>query len=381
MSATTLDPRTAARLRRRRLIISVVVASLIIHFMGAIGAGIWVVARYFLPPAATFEVKKEIRIAAEEREHRMNMAEFDSSRPKPSFTDKMSTARPTEFSLPELPLIPVEAVATLDPSDIVSDQLAGLGGMGGGSGTGSGGGGRGGSAVNFFGISDMATRVIIVVDVSDSMFDRQPGKFNAVKQEAEKLIKGLGVNTLFNLIIYEGGSVAMFPEVRPATDSNKTSAAEWIQSVDGGMNKRSMSYFGTYSKMGTGLYEGGGTRLDTAMKQALSMRPSTIFLITDGEINRSSRGREPDPPPGDDDKDGKGGKGGKGGGHQFTGTKISKQDILGIIKNAQKSLEEPAKIHVIHFLTKLAKKDEEDILRSIARGNDGRFKAVKAEDY
>lgn len=376
MSTTALDPQAATRLRRRRLIISVVVASLIIHFMGGIGAGIWVVARYFLPPAATFEVKKEIRIAAEEREHRMNMAEFDSGRPKPSFTDKMSTARPAEFSLPELPLIPVEAVATLDPSDIVSDQLAGLGGMGGGSGTGSGGGGgRGGSAVSFFGISDTATRVIIVVDVSDSMFDRQPGKFNAVKQEAEKLIKGLGVNTLFNLIIYEGGSVAMFPEVLPATDANKASAAEWIQSVDGGMNKRSMSYFGAYSRMGTGLYEGGGTRLDTAMKQALSMRPSTIFLITDGEINRSSRGREPEPPPDDD------GKGGKGGGHQFTGTKITRQDILGIIKNAQKSLEEPAKIHVIHFLTKLAKKDEEDILRAIARGNDGRFKAVKAEDY
>jgi len=378
MNAATLDPQAATRLRRRRLIISVVVVSLIIHFMGAIGAGIWVVARYFLPPTATFEVKKEIRIAAEEREHRMNMAEFDSGQPKPSFTDRMSTARPAEFSLPDLPLIPVEAVATLDPSDMVSEQLAGLGGMGGGSGTGTGGGGKfGGSAVNFFGISDMATRVIIVVDVSDSMFDRQPGKFNAVKQEASKLISGLGVNTLFNIIIYEGGSVAMFPEVLPATDANKKSAAEWVQSVDGGMNKRSMSYWGTYSKMGTGLYEGGGTRLDTAMKQAISMRPSTIFLITDGEINRSSRGREPDPPPAPDDGD----KGGKGGKHQFTGTKITKQDILGIIRDAQKPLEEPAKIHVIHFLTKLARKDEEDILRSIARGNDGRFKAVKPEDY
>ena len=78
MSTTTLDPQTAARLRRRRLIITVLVASLIIHLAGGIGAGIWIVARYFLPPTATFEVKKEIRIAAEEREHRMNMAEFDA---------------------------------------------------------------------------------------------------------------------------------------------------------------------------------------------------------------------------------------------------------------------------------------------------------------
>ncbi|MBJ7258320.1 MAG: hypothetical protein JHD33_02190, partial [Chthoniobacterales bacterium] len=128
MTTATTDPQVAARLRRRRLIISVLVVSLAIHVAGGIGAGIWIVARFFLPPTATFEVKKEIRIAAEEREHRMNMAEFDAGQPKPSFTDKMSTARPTEFALPDLPVIPVDTATTVDPSDIVSDQLAGLGG-------------------------------------------------------------------------------------------------------------------------------------------------------------------------------------------------------------------------------------------------------------
>ncbi len=359
MTRAVLDPQQAARLRRRKIIISVIVASIAVHFIGAILAGIWIVARYLLPTPATFEVKKEIRIAAEERQHRMNMDQFDALKPKPTFQDKMSTARPTEFALPDLPSMPLDAVASIDPSDIVSDQLDSLAAAAGaGAGTGTGGGGRG-SAVSFFGISDMATRVIIVVDVSDTMFDRQPGKFEAVKAEAAKLIEGLGINTLFNVVIYEGGSVAMFPDPQPATESNKKKAAEWIARVNGGKGKN-MSYKNTYQKMGTGLYEGGGTRTDTALKQALSMKPSTIFLISDGEMSRNvGTSRE----------------------FGFESSKIEERELLGMVKDLQKDLEEPARIHVIHFLTTKARKEEEDLLKSLSRRNDGRFRQVEAEDY
>jgi hypothetical protein len=128
--------------------------------------------------------------------------------------------------------------------------------------------------------------------------------------------------------------------------------------VDGGRDKRGMSYRGAYSKMGTGLYEGGGTRTDTALKQALSMRPSTIFLITDGEMSR--RGG-PD--------------------SQESGGDIDERELLSIVAEAQKKLEAPARIHVIHFLTKAARDEEEKTLRSVARRNEGRFRQVKAEDY
>ena len=359
MTRAVLNPQEAAKLRRRKIIISVIVASIALHFIGAILAGIWIVARYLLPTPATFEVKKEIRIAAEERQHRMNMDQFDALKPKPSFQDKMSTARPTEFAMPDLPSMPLDAVATIDPSDIVSDQLDSLAAAAGdGAGTATGGGGRG-SAVSFFGISDMATRVVIVVDVSDTMFDRQPGKFEAVKAEAAKLIEGLGINTLFNVIIYEGGSVAMFPEPQPATQSNKAKASEWIAKVNGGRDKN-MSYKSTYSKMGTGLYEGGGTRTDTALKQALSMRPSTVFLISDGEMSRHvPTSRE----------------------FGFDSSKIEERELLGMIKDLQEELEEPARIHVIHFLTTEARKEEEDLLKTLSRRNEGRFKQVEAEDY
>ncbi len=357
MSKAVLDPQEAAKLRRRKIIISVIVASIAVHFIGAILAGIWIVARYLLPTPATFEVKKEIRIAAEERQHRMNMDQFDALKPKPTFQDKMATARPTEFSLPDLPSMPLDALASIDPSDIVSDQLDTLAGAAGaGAGTGTGGGGRG-SAVSFFGISDMATRVIIAIDVSGTMFERQPGKFEAVKAEAAKLIGGLGINTLFNVLIYEGGSVALFPEPVPASESNKKIAAEWIAKVDGGGNK---SFKSTYQRMGTVLYEGGGTRTDTAIKQALSMRPSTIFLISDGEMSRHvPTSRE----------------------FGFESSKIEERELLGMVKDLQEELEDPARIHVIHFLTTKARKEEEDLLKTLSRRNDGRFKQVEAKDY
>lgn len=354
-----IDPQKAARQRRRRLILTVIVASVVVHFIGAIGAGIWVVARYLLPSPATFEVKREIRIAAEEREHRMNMAEFDAAQPKPTFNDTMATARPTEFALPDLPLMPVEAVTTIDPGDIVAAQLSALPGAGTGTAMGAGGSSKAGSAVSFFGISDTATRVVIVVDVSDTMFDRQPGKFAAVKTEAAKLIRGLGINTLFNVIIYEGGSVAMFPEPQPASEANKKKAAAWIEKVDGG-SSGNMSYKTAYSKMGTGLYEGGGTRTDTALKQALRMRPSTVFLISDGEMSRHVQtSRE----------------------YGYEGSKVEERELLGLIKDLQANLEEPARIHVVHFLTTQAREEEEDVLRAIARRNDGKFRQIEAKDY
>lgn len=350
--------------RLRRIIVMVILASIAIHIVAGVVAGVVIVARYLAEPPAEFKAVKDIRIPAQDREHRMNMASYEGGAAKPAFTDKMASARPTEFALPDIPQIPVDTVTEFDPNGVVADQIAGIGsgsGFGSEFGSGAGGGGQGGgSAVNFFGISDTATRVIIVVDVSDTMFDRQPGKFNAVKSEAAKLIKGLGINTLFNIIIYEGGSVAMFPEPQPATDANKQKASAWVESVDGGGSKRSMSYRGTYSRMGTGLYEGGGTRTDTALKQALSMRPSTIFLITDGEMSRMGGGA-------DQDK----GQGGE----------ITEKELDDIVKSAQEKLEEPARIHVVHFLTKAARAEEEKVLRGVARRNDGRFKQVKAEDY
>ena len=107
--------------RRRKLAVSVITMSVIIHVIAGIGAGIFIVAKYVLQPPAKFEVKKDIRLPAQEREHRMNLAEFDAMTPKPTFNEKLASLRPTKFSLPDLPKIPMDQMLPLDPASIVSD--------------------------------------------------------------------------------------------------------------------------------------------------------------------------------------------------------------------------------------------------------------------
>jgi hypothetical protein len=156
--------------------------------------------------------------------------------------------------------------------------------------------------------------------------------------------------------------VAIFPAPLPATDANKRKASDWIQSVEGGKDKRNMSYNGAYKRMGTGLYEGGGTRLDTALKQALGMKPSTVFVISDGQIAKN--------PQRSDNSDSS---------KQDSQTEITQQELIDLAQNLQKELEIPARIHTIYFVTGKAKNEEEQILRALARRNEGRFKQVEAE--
>ena len=134
------------RLRhRRRIILTVVLVSVGIHVIAGIVAGIVIVARYLAEPPAEFKVAKDIRLPAEEREHKMNMAAFDGMAPKPSFTDKLQSLRPGALALPELPRIPVDQLLPLDPAEILTDQVAaltGTGGAGSGIGLGAAGGWR-----------------------------------------------------------------------------------------------------------------------------------------------------------------------------------------------------------------------------------------------
>jgi hypothetical protein len=90
------------------------------------------------------------------------------------------------------------------------------------------------------------------------------------------------------------------------------------------------------------------------------MQPSTVFLISDGEMSRNVQtSRE----------------------FGFEESKIEERDLLGMVRDLQEELDEPARIHVIHFLTTQAREEEEDLLKSLARRNDGRFRQVEAKDY
>ncbi|MGB7837912.1 MAG: hypothetical protein WBL40_07355, partial [Terrimicrobiaceae bacterium] len=139
--------RTLRLQERRRMILTVVLVSVGVHAIAAIVAGIVIVARYLAEPLAEFKVAKDIRLPAEEREHKMNMAAFDGMAPKPSFTDKLQSLRPAALALPELPRIPIDQLLPLDPAEILTDEVAALTGAGGpGSAIAVGAGGAGGLA-------------------------------------------------------------------------------------------------------------------------------------------------------------------------------------------------------------------------------------------
>jgi hypothetical protein len=82
--------------QRRRMIFIVVLASVGIHVIAGIVAGIIIVARFLAEPPAEFKVAKDIRLPVQDREHKMNMAAFDGMAPKPSL-DKLQSLRPARW--------------------------------------------------------------------------------------------------------------------------------------------------------------------------------------------------------------------------------------------------------------------------------------------
>lgn len=350
--------------RRRRLILNIIIIAVVLHLLMGVGAGVWVVAKYLMPPPAVFEVKKDVRIAAKKREHQMAMRDFDSMAPRPSFSDRLQSSKPAPFSLPALPKLPIDQAMPIEPDAIVS-EVVGFGGTGTGQGYGSG---RGGSKSNFnfdmkfFGIKDQGRNVIILIDTSDSMFSRvRKGQnyafnFKNIKDETIKLIEGMNINAVFNIIVYEGGAMAFSDKSVAATDANKAAAKDWVMNLD---ESPSATISGRQGK-GPKLMKGGGTRLDTGFELAFQMNPDLIFLITDGEINR--------------------------GGYE---NKISEKEMVQIVNDLQKaqrkarnddSEDAEAKIHVIQYMTTVARPDEVSTLRSIARVGHGRYRTLRAEE-
>jgi len=338
--------------QKRKILASVVMVSVIIHIVGGLGAAVFIVARYLAPPEATFVARKMVTIPPKIIDPKMAAAEFEAAAPKPVLDQKIASLRATDFALPDIPMMPMDQVVEFTPSVNVSATVTGmLGGLGGGGGGGGGQGGGGeGDGMSFFGITDTAKRVLILVDTSDSMFERTRNNqlyrfdFSTVKNEAIQLIESVGISTYFNVIIYEGGAMAFSDQLLPATQQNKSDSKEWILNL----SEDPQASIGRRSGKGPKLMEGGGTRLDTAFKMAFKMDPEVIFIVTDGEINRGNFDT------------------------------ITEDEILELVESFQDQRTEEARIHVIHYLTSIVRAEEENTLKALARKNDGEYEQVEA---
>ncbi|HEY5706393.1 MAG TPA: hypothetical protein VIS96_12540 [Terrimicrobiaceae bacterium] len=293
--STAISSETVRLRHRRRIIMTVVLASIGIHVIAAVVAGIVIVARYLAEPPAEFKAAKDIRLPAEEREHKMNMAAFDGMAPKPSFTDKLQSLRPADLALPELPRAPMDQLLPLDPAEILTDQVAALTGPGGpGSGIGLGAGGAGGSAgieagFSFMGIESNGKRILLVFDVSTSVLNkaRKSGVSLAkIKEETISLLQQLPINARFGLIQFTQNFKAFREELLAATEANRIAAKTWIEE----------EWVETGSMQASSKVTRNPRGVVGVLELAARMSPDVIFLISDASFQWKEGGGLSDVP-------------------------------------------------------------------------------------
>ena len=286
----TLSPSqipTGTQSSRRRLLITIILISIGIHVAAGIVAGIIVVARYFAEAPAEFKTTKDVRIPAKKREAKMNMAALDAIAPKPTFNDKMQSSRPTAFSLPDVPNLPLDQMLPLDPSQLISDQIASLsniGAMGTGSGAASAGaGGFGDKGMSFLGIQTSGQRILLLFDVSSSVTNKAAKAgvpLEKIQQETLNLISKLPITSKFGIIQFTQNYKPFSKELLPATDNNRAAAVNWVQSE--WVTKGSMSESSKVISNSQGLIG--------VLGLATEMKPDVIFIISDGSFQWKAGG-------------------------------------------------------------------------------------------
>ena len=265
--------------RRKRLIITIIIAVIGIHVAGGIVAGVIVVAKYIFPAPANFEVKKDIRLPAKQREHRMNMAAFDAMTPKPTFNDKMQSLRPSAFALPELPKMPMDQMLPLDPAEVVSDQVSSLVGTAGQGAGGEGAGGLGGTGtgLSFFGIQSTGKRILLLFDVSTSVVNKANKAgvpLSKIQEETIALVGKLPISARFGIIQFTQNYKPFNKELLPATDQNREAALtwvkeEWVETGTMGASRKVVSNARGFAGV---------------LELAAKMQPDVIFLISDASF-------------------------------------------------------------------------------------------------
>jgi hypothetical protein len=326
-----------------------------IHLLFAIGAAYLIVSKYSTARKLTFNAGPKSPNPAERAlQHRVQLQQKTQSAIAPAAVPKrVLTTGVAKVELPPLPSLPVPNEGPPIP------KMAAAGGASFGvpAGAVSSIGGTGtGAQINFFGIRDKTSSVVIMIDVSDSMFTRtgdanypstlvKHGKeqsFQTVRDEAIRLIESLGPNVDFGIVRWAGGAYSWNSELVPATDENKRVAIDHIQNeVD-------------YKKARPHKGRPGGTRHDYALEEAFSLKPEVIYMLTDGNATASQPG---------------------GGGLQ----PIPPEQIFKVVETGQKKLPQRARIHVVYYVTGKEKPDERQMLMNLAARSSGKFNRVEAK--
>lgn len=269
------------RSQRRALVVSILIASVVVHLILLLVFGIWTVAKRFHRPEARFEVKKTLRIPPQNPEHRLNVAKHEAMAAKPAILDQVVSTRPAPFSLPALPPLDLDQMIPLDPSELVSAQVSGLVGqaaLGAGLGRGLRGGEGTGNGMNFFGIQAQGQRVLLLFDVSTSVVNKARASgipLERIQEETLQLIEKLPLASQFSLVQFTGNYMPFTEELIVASPGNKDLARAWVQEKWVQSGTLSASASGVVSNL---------TGIVGVLDLAARMRPDVIFLISDASF-------------------------------------------------------------------------------------------------
>lgn len=332
--------------QRKKLLLLIFTVVVAVHFLAGAGAGLFVVARYFFAEPVQFEVKKDIRLPAKKREHKMNMAAFDGMAAKPSFTDRMASARATDFSLPDLPKLPVDQMVAADPSQFMSELFEGLVGDSGAGAGGAGVSGLGGigDGVSFMGIQAKGKRVALLFDVSKSVANKAEKSgvpMKKIREETVRCIEEMGVNSRFAIYQFVRNYKAFRGEFLPATRANKEAAKGWVE--------KEWVESGQMAARGKGVVSRLPNGVEMVLEDVFSLEPDVVIIVSDGSFQRSV------------------------GGAGKRQEEVKGAELQATISRLQKNLREEAQIHFVGF-----EMEEEDRrhLQTIARAYGGSLREI-----
>jgi hypothetical protein len=277
----------SARKRRWAMLGSILIGVIILHIAAGVVAGLFVVAKYMFPPPANFVVQRDIRLPAKKREHKMNMAALDAIAPKPTFNDKLQSTRPTAFSLPAIPDLPLDQMLPLDPSQIIADQVSSLStseAMGAAAGSAAAGSGGFGKGMSFLGVQSTGQRILLLFDVSSSVTNKAESAgmpLEKIQEETLNLIAKLPITARFGIIQFTQNYMAFNKELLPATDPNRAAATEWVNN----------EWVTTGSMSASPKVASNPRGFIGVLELASAMKPDVIYVISDGSFQWKPEGK------------------------------------------------------------------------------------------
>jgi hypothetical protein len=255
---------------RRRMTTQAIAISILAHIIFILSAAFLTVIVIQGRQKVMFEGKKNPSIPARKLEHSIRVKQMQKQVRKPQILQRLVTEAPSKVALPQLQDMKTPDIKSMRDTPMLgarAGQLGGLTGAGGGAGRGLT-GGTGYSDTKFFGDNVRTRAIIVLVDVTTTIF--KIGAIDALKREAEIMLSGLSPGTKFNLIVYVDGAGAYQPEMVFALEEHKKGAINFLNSLI--ENDKRGNHPGT-----------GGTSPKMALELAAEMGPDTIYIITDAD--------------------------------------------------------------------------------------------------